>query len=279
MRRGIPRASTATGPQVGMWPKRRPSRRPLMLQVLELVAIIAFLMLSYHGLLFYWEKTAPKNVTVPKVVGMTELEATKVLSTAGLRSEVVARKADEEIPPGAVLAAEPPPDREVKVGRLVRLTLSSGSRWAIVPDVREMSVDRARALLRRENLAVGKENASWDGRVPVGYVLGQAPEPDQRVPRSTPVDLVVSKGSAPVVELPERGGAEGLRRTRVEYQVPPGANLQEVRIVVQDRRGERTVYRNVHHPGEMVREMVSGEGPGAVVRVYLSGLLVEEKAI
>ena len=279
MRRGIPRASTPTGPEVGMWPKRRPSRRPLMPQVLELLAIIAFLILSYHGLLFYWEKTAPKNVTVPTVVGMTELEATKVLSAVGLRSEVVARKADEEIPPGAVLAAEPPPDRAVKVGRLVRLTLSSGSRWAMVPDVREMSVDRARALLRQENLTVGKETARWDGKVPVGYVLGQAPEPDQRVPRATPVDLVVSKGAAPVVEQPEGRSGEGLRRTQVEYQVPPGANLQEVRIVVQDQQGERTVYRNVHHPGETVRETVSGEGSGAVVRVYLSGLLVEEKVM
>jgi len=279
VRRGIPRTSIPTGPQVGMWPKRRPSRRPLLPQVMELLAIIAVLVLSYHGLLWYWEMTAPKEVTVPKVVGMTELEATKMLSAAGLRSEVVTRKADEEIPPGAVLAVEPPPGREVKLGRLVRLTLSSGSRWAIVPDVREMSVDRARALLRQENLTVGKETARYDGKVPVGYVLVQAPEPDQRVPRATPVDLVVSKGPAPIVEQPEGRSGEGLRRTEVDYQVPPGANLQEVRIVVQDRRGERTVYRNVHHPGETVRETVSGEGPGAVVRLYLSGLLVEEKAI
>lgn len=279
MKRGIPRGPNPTGPQVGMWPRRRPSQRPLRPQVLELLAIIAFLVLSYHGLMFYWETTAPKSVAVPNVVGMTEVEAAKVLSTAGLRSEVVARKADEEIPLGAVLAVEPPPEREVRVGRLVRVTLSSGSRWAMVPDVREMSVDRARALLRQESLSIGKETARWDSKVPVGYVLGQAPEPDQRVPRATPVDLVVSKGSAPVVETPDEGGQGGVRRTQVEYEVPPGANLQEVRIVVQDSKGERTVYRNVHHPGETVREAVSGEGPNVVVRVYLSGLLVEEKTI
>ena len=63
MRRGVPGAS-AEQPQVGMWPKRRPSRRPLMPQVLELLAIIAFLILSYHGVLFYWEKTAPESATV-----------------------------------------------------------------------------------------------------------------------------------------------------------------------------------------------------------------------
>ena len=279
MSRGIPTPSSRTGPQVGMWPKRRRPERALVPQVMELVAIIAFLFVSYHGLLWYWEKTAPKEVAVPNVVEMTEVEATKVLSAAGLRSEVVGSKADEEIPPGAVLAAEPPPGRDVKVGRLVRVTLSSGSRWAIVPDVREMSVDRARALLRQENLTIGKETARYDEKVPVGYVLGHAPEPEQRVPRSTPVDLLVSKGPAPSIERPGGGDAGGMRRTEIEYEVPPGANLQEVRIVVQDRRGERTVYRNIHRPGEIVRETVSGEGPGVVVRVYLSGLVVEEKTL
>ncbi len=262
-----------------MWPRRRRPRRALLPQVVELIALIGFLVLSYHGLLWYWERTAPREITVPKVVGMTELEAGKVLSAAGLRPEVVGRKADEEIPVGSVLAAEPPPGREVKVGRLVRLTLSSGSRWAVVPDVREMSVDRARALLRQENLTVGKETARYDSKVPVGYVVGQAPEPDQRVPRATPVDLLVSKGAPPRIEPPEGSGEGGIRRTEVEYEVPPGANLQEVRIEVQDRRGSRTVYRNIHRPGETVREKVSGEGPQIVVRVYLSGLVVVEKTI
>jgi serine/threonine-protein kinase len=244
-----------------------------------LCAIIAFLFISYHGLLWYWEKSAPPSTMVPQVVGLTQLEATKMLAAAGVRSEVIARKADEDIPEGSVLASDPPPGREVKVGRLVHLTLSAGSRWAVVPDVREMSVERARALLRQENLTVGRETARYDDAVPVGYVLGHAPEPDQRVPRGTPVDLLISKGAAPHVELPGGVGGPGLRRTEIDYVVPPGASLQEVRIVVADRNGDRTVYRQMHRPGERVRETVEGEGPGVTVRVYLSGLIVEERPI
>jgi serine/threonine-protein kinase len=247
--------------------------------VLELFAIIGFLFLSYHGALWYWERTAPRAVTVPQLIGMTEVEATKGLSAAGLRSEVVARKADEEIPEGSILAAEPPPGREVKVGRLVRLTLSAGSRWAVVPDVREMSVERARALLRQANLTLGRETARYDDGVPVGYVLGHAPEPDQRVPRGTPVDLLISKGPTPLVEPADDVGGPGIRRTEIDYVVPPGASLQEVRIVVEDQRGKRMVYRHRHRPGERVRESVEGTGPGVTVRVYLSGLVVQEKPL
>ena len=268
------------GPSIGMWPKVRRPRRALLPQFLELLAIIAFLVLSYHGLLWYWEQTAPKAGKVPKVVGLTENEATKVLGAAGFRAQVVGRKPDEEIAEGAVLVAEPPPGREVKVGRLVRLTLSSGSRWSVVPDVREMSVDRARALLRKARLSVGTETASYDDRVPIGYVVGHAPKPDQKMPRGTPVDLWVSKGPAPRVEVSDGlPAAEGARSTEITFTVPPGAGLQELRIVVRDQRGERTVYRNFHQPGEKVTETVSGEGPAIVVRVYLSGLLVQERTI
>jgi serine/threonine-protein kinase len=257
-----------------MWPRRRERQRPLLPQLIELIVIVGFIIGSYHAAFWYWEKTKPAEVAVPSVLGLTATEAGKILTAAGLRSEVVAHKTSEETPEGAVLVAEPPPGRAVKEGRLVRLTLSSGSRWSVVPDIREMSVDRARALLRQEKLTIGNESARYHPQIPLGYVVGHAPQPEQRVPRGTPVDLVVSKGPAPTVVPIEE--AAGLRRTRVEYEVPPGASLQEIRIVVQDKNGERTVYRNFHRPGERIQETVSGEGPGAVVRVYLSGVLAQE---
>lgn len=264
-------------PQVGRWPKRRPApRRALMPQFLEMLAIIAFIFVAYHAVVGYWELTAPKEVTVPKLVGLKEAEAQQVLGAAGLRAEVAARQGSEEAPESEVLASDPPSNRMVKAGRLVRLTVSSGSRWSIVPDATDMSVDRARALLRQENLTIGKETARFHNKVPLGYVIAHAPMPDQRVPRGTAVDLIVSKGPAPTAEPDERE-RQGARTTQVEYEVPPGANLQEVKIVVQDRQGERVVYRNFHHPGEKVVETVSGEGPEVVVRVFLSGVLDQEK--
>ncbi len=265
-------------PQVGMFPKRRPAPpRALMPQFLELLAIIAFIFITYHAVVGFWELTDPKEVTIPKVIGLNEIEAQKVLTGAGLRCEVTARQGSEEAPEGEVLSTEPPPQRMVKVGRMVRLTVSSGSRWSFVPDVRDMSVDRARALLRQENLTIGKETAKFDSKVPLGYVIAHAPKPDQKVSRGTAVDLVVSKGITPTEE-PDEQERQGTRTTEVDYDVPPGANLQEVKIIVEDRKGERVVYRNFHHPGEKVVETVTGEGPEAVVRVFLSGVLDQEKS-
>ncbi len=263
-----------------MWPARRRPTRALLPQFLELLAIIGFLVLTYHAMLWYWDNTAPKAVEVPRVVKMAESEATKILEAAGLQPQVVGRKYDEEVPEESVLSVEPPPGRNVKVGRTIRLTLSAGSRWSVVPDVRDMSVDRARALLRQAKLSVGRETARYDAKLPIGYVVAHAPKSAQKVPRGTAVDLWVSKGPQPQVQV-DRGRPAGpqARSAEVTYTVPPGASLQEVRISVQDRTGETTVYRNFHQPGEKIAQTIAGNGPEIIVRIYLSGLLVQEKTI
>lgn len=277
MTAGRPITPQPKPPQVGMWPARRRPQKRLFPQVIELAGIIVFLVVAYQALLWYWAWTAPGEVAVPQVLDMKEEEALRVLDAAGLRPEVTNRKASEEKPDGAVLSAEPPPGRQVKVGRKVRLVVSSGSRWAIVPNVREMSVDQARAQVTKASLAVGRQLARFHESIPVGYVIAQDPEPERKLPRGTDVDLVVSKGPTPTVEPVEEERKPAVRTTRVEYEIPPGASLQEVRIIVKDRRGERTVYRSFHRPGESISEQVAGEGPDAVVRVYVSGVVALEK--
>lgn len=275
------RQSVSSGPPGGSrGPVRRRAGRPLAPQVLQLAVTLIVLYLCWQAALWVWERTEPKEVNVPEVVGLAEAEANKVLGSLGLRAEVVARKPDEDLPEGAVTAAEPPSGRRVKEGRVVRLTLSSGSRWAVVPDVGEMSVDRARALVKEARLTIGRERTRYDDEVPIGYVVGQTPEPEEKVLRGTPVDIWVSKGPTPQTDLPgDAPGPGEVRSTEVELTVPPGAELQEVRIEVQDRHGKQIVYQAYHGPGEQIKQTVSGEGSRVIVRVFLSGLLAQEHSL
>ncbi len=253
--------------------------RPLWPQVLQLLAIVGFVVGGYHLGMWLWVKTAPKQVKVPEIVGMAQDEALKVLEGRGLEGQIVAEKPSEKVAKGHVLESDPPAKRPVRVGRIVRLTLSSGSKWAKVPDVREMSVDRARALVQEAGLAVGGETAAYHDKVPIGYVIGQRPKPGEKVLRGSEMALVVSRGPRPPEEVVgEETPQTGERSTEVEVVVPPGPSLQEVRIVVKDRNGEREVYTGYHQPGDKVVRTVSGEGPGVVVQVYLSGILVQERS-
>jgi serine/threonine-protein kinase len=230
--------------------------------------------------MWLWARTAPRETVVPSLVGLREADAVKILISAHLGGEVMARKPSETAPEGTVIAAEPAGGRRVKAGRVVRLTISAGSKWAKVPDVLDMSVDRAIALIRQANLEVRTQRTKYHPKVPTGYVLGQSPAPDTTVLRGTSVELVVSKGPKPEAEVVgEEPPKQEVRGTDISLTIPPGASLQEVRIVVKDRKGERTVYTGFHQPGETVTRSVSGEGPTITVQVYLSGLLIEERSL
>ena len=266
---------------IGQRPARggRPTRS-LAPQVLQLLLIILFLVGGYHLTMWLWVATAPKEAAVPSLAGLTSEEAGKLLQASGLEPEVVAEKPSETAPANTVLASDPPPTRKVRVGRVVRLTLSTGSKWAKVPDVREMSVDRARALISEAKLVVGKERARYDKKVPISYVMEQAPKPKETVLRGSEVELVVSRGPRPSPEvIGEETPLPQIRSTEISFEVPPGPGLQEVRIVVQDKHGERTVYTGYHQPGETVTRTVSGEGPNITVQIYLSGILAEERSM
>jgi len=247
--------------------------------VRQLLGIILFVVAAYYLTVWLWMVTTPKELSVPSVIGLGQQEALRILRGAGLQPEVVAEKPSETAPEDTVLASDPPGNRKVRVGRMVRLTVSTGSKWAKVPDVDDMSVDRARALIQEARLVVGKEKARYDKKTPIGYVMEQSPKAGERVLRGSEVALVVSRGPRPPVEVIGEGPPrEEPRSTEISLVIPPGASLQEVRIVVQDRQGERAVYTGYHRPGETITQSVSGEGPSVVVRVYLSGILVQERS-
>jgi serine/threonine-protein kinase len=261
-------------------PRVRRVSRALGPQLVLLCAILLFMVVAYEGAIWAWNATAPKEVEVPKIGGLRESEATTVLNSTGLKPEVVARRFDERIVEGTVMSVDPPPGRQVKVGRTVRLVVSSGSRWVKVPNVKQMSVDRARALIKEAKLVVGQESAVNDAKVPIGYVIKQDPAAGMRVIRNSEMNLVLSRG--PVVQpdttaaQPEKTPTTARRSYDVDFIVPPGPSLQEVRIVVRDSTGEHEVYRASHQVGDTVHRTVSGEGPEAVVQIFSSGILSEE---
>lgn len=260
-------------------PRARRHRRALLPQLLQLAAIVIFVVAGYHGAFLLWDRTAPREVAVPKVAGMPEGDAASILKSAGLQPEVVAERPDEKVAQGVVISSDPPAARLVKAGRLVRLVVSSGSRWTKVPEVAEMSVDRAKAVLNSARLSLGRQTPVYSDSIPAGYVVDQSPKAGARLGRNSEVAVRVSLGTKPesTSNAEEPAAPNEQRATEVQIVVPPGASLQEVKVVVRDNKGTRIVYRGYHQPGEVVTQTVHGEGPEATVEVYDSGVLAETR--
>jgi len=154
----------------------------------------------------------PGLVTVPKVINLSEEDATAKLADAGLTVEGVDREfSDEER--GTVIDQSPEADTTVAGGSGVTLTVSDGVQQVIVPSIVGLSQQDAVAQLREVGLRVGKQTPR-DSDQPGGEVLRARPAPGEQVDINSAVDLVVASG---LTEVPGvLGLSEGEARSVLE---------------------------------------------------------------
>src|SRR5206468_3883205 len=139
-----------------------------------------------------------ENVTVPVVIGKQEADATNQLRDAGLK---VARKEaqDEVNPAGQVTGQDPAANVQVKKGRTVTITVSSGAPIVEVPDVRNRTLDAATDQLTTVAFRVATNLVNSD-KTP-NTVLEQSPAANTPLDRNSTVTMVVSTGPAPTTTL------------------------------------------------------------------------------
>jgi serine/threonine-protein kinase len=102
-----------------------------------------------------------------------------------------------------------------------------------------------------------------------------APEPHAPAPTpsgETPAQRVGRGG--PVLDSLSPAGAGGVRSVRFEVRVP-GDHDKDVRLVLIDQRGVRTIFRNQVSGGERLVRTVEVSGY-AILQVYMDGQFVQE---
>ncbi|MCJ1715324.1 Stk1 family PASTA domain-containing Ser/Thr kinase [Curtobacterium sp. VKM Ac-2922] len=148
----------------------------------------------------------PKMITLPAIVGQSATTAQAALDDDfDLQDPQYQFSAD--VPKDTVIAATGRDTDGTTVDLTtvqeygergpITLTVSLGA----VPDVTGKSVDDARAALQDVDLTVGTQTDQFDEDVPSGQVISAKAEADPVV-KGTAIDLVVSKGPAPIT-LPD----------------------------------------------------------------------------
>ncbi|WDF34492.1 PASTA domain-containing protein [Arthrobacter agilis] len=140
-------------------------------------------------------------VTLPDVTNVPLAEARAVLDGQGLAASAE-EVFDETVLEGLVIASEPAASTDVRRFERVELTVSKGPELFSVPDVAGRTGVKAAAALGAAQLAVGALEEEYSESVAAGEVIRQAPEAGVERRRNSTVDLVVSRGPAPVA-VPE----------------------------------------------------------------------------
>lgn len=156
------------------------------------------LFLAAAGASAYFTVTlAVKNqqvVLVPDLQGQEVLSGLQRLSDLGLHTRVQHVEFNDTVPQNHIIDQDPPPGREIKTGREVRITVSKGTRRMTMPNLKGLPEARAQMVLSKNGLCLGKNARSHHGDVPSGHVIAQSVEHGVQVDRQKCIGLLVSRG-------------------------------------------------------------------------------------
>jgi serine/threonine-protein kinase len=198
--------------------------------------------------------TGPRQVEVPRLVGLTYNEALDQLDELGLdanRVEVFSQK-----PVDQVTGQNPKAGEMVDEGTEVEVRVSKGVRQIEVPDVLGQSESSATAELQGADFEVTVTEAPSDD-VPSGLVSAQSPSAGTQAPRGSTVQITISTGPQ-LVNVPD----------------VVGEPVDDARAILQDDGFQpRTVFQDVADP--LLDGIVLGSqaSPGSRVTIVVGRLI------
>ncbi len=173
---------------------------------IALFGLIGYLTVNYWIMPNYTRHGV--TVGVPDTKNLSFKQAKQVLQQENLQAERVVQRYNPQLPRNVVVDQQPAPNRNVKPGRRVYLTVNSGEApYYKVPDLIHLSRRQAINQIEANQLEVGEIQVD---SIPSPYkntVTRQKPSPEDSVRQGTEINLWVSPGqSNQFLEVPDLAG-------------------------------------------------------------------------
>lgn len=224
-------------------PDANPESRRRLLIWLGVLGGAALLGYALAALVIFPAPIAETTAGIPSVLGQPYTSAEATLQAAGFR---VRREGEQHHPTamgGLVIWQDPPPDTRLEPGAVVKLTISTGPEGVPVPDVANLDLALARAVLQEAGLRITSVDSVASTSAP-GTVLATRPGAGVVRQPGDSVALVVSRGPADIqvpslrglsrAEAAERLAAFGLVVGYVRFEDRPGMRAN---VVLDQRPG------------------------------------------
>src|SRR5262245_2556281 len=113
--------------------------------MVALISALTAMRVAIHG----------REVEVPKLVGLTPIEAERAAAASGLQLQIERRYYSPTIPEGRVMSQVPDPGSKVRRGWQLRVAESLGPQRVAIPDVVGQTLRAASINIQRRGLDVG----------------------------------------------------------------------------------------------------------------------------
>ena len=177
---------------------KRPAPSPRRRGRRGVAAMLTIVLLGVAGWFGWQWWSGTRQIPVPAVAALTVTGATTTLELAGLTVDSTSLEYSETVESGRVIGSLPPSGQEVAAGTPIVLIVSQGPERFAIPDLAGLTLAQAENALAEVNLRLGDTSEVYDEQVAVGLVLTFTPTAGSQVPRDTAVDVVLSRGPAPV---------------------------------------------------------------------------------
>ncbi len=117
----------------------------LVLVTVALISALTAMRFAIHG----------REVTIPKLVGMSPVEAERAGAALGLQVVVERQFFSPDISEGKIMSQMPPPGTKVRRGWSIRVAQSLGAQRVTIPDVTGGSERIAELNIQRRGLSLG----------------------------------------------------------------------------------------------------------------------------
>ncbi|MBR6683288.1 MAG: Stk1 family PASTA domain-containing Ser/Thr kinase [Firmicutes bacterium] len=155
---------------------------------------------------FIEEESSVVYPKMPTVKGMYYRDAQNMLKDMKIQYETV-EEYDSEVDAGYIIMQEPSAETEITENVKVVLHISKGAEQKLVkvPNVTNMPLDEAEALLNENGLELGEVSSDFSSVYEEGYVINQGTVKDKEVLEGTEIDVTVSLGEEESSEV-KKGG-------------------------------------------------------------------------
>ncbi len=139
--------------------------RALILVVVFLASFLTAMRFAIHG----------RKTTVPKIIGLSQSQAERLLADNGLILDQGGRYFSSDVPPGRVMSQVPAAGLQVRRGWHVRIAESMGPQRVVIPDLIGNSERAAEINIRRRGLELGSVANATIPNAPPDQIIAQSP--------------------------------------------------------------------------------------------------------
>jgi len=136
-------------------------------------------------------------VIVPDLIGKEVVYVLEILTDLGLNTKVKGFEYSENIPKNHIIFQQPKPSVEIKKGRDIKIVISKGAKYILMPNLRGLSLQQARIIIEENGLCHGKQSVTYSSIFEKDNIIAQVPSPGAQIARGECINLLLSLGIRP----------------------------------------------------------------------------------